>query len=73
VILNFIFIPKYGINGAALTSAISFTLMTILFLRQSKVTYIRFPKDIHKPILAGIFAAIILYSTAAIFLEYLLF
>ncbi|ODS37238.1 hypothetical protein BEH94_07190 [Candidatus Altiarchaeales archaeon WOR_SM1_SCG] len=67
VILNFIFIPKYGINGAALTSAISFTLMTILFLRQSKITNVRFPKDIHKPVLAGIFAAVILYSTATLF------
>ena len=67
VILNFIFIPKYGINGAALTSAISFTLMTILFLRQSKITNVHFPKDLYKPILAGIFASIILYSTATLF------
>ena len=67
ILLNFIFIPKYGINGAALTSAISFTLMTILFLRQSKITNVRFPKDIHKPVLAGILAAAILYSSATLF------
>ncbi len=67
ILLNFIFIPKYGINGAALTSAISFTIMTILFLRQSEITRVQFPKDVHKPIIAGIFAAIILYSTATVF------
>jgi len=41
--------------------------MTILFLRQSKITNVHFPKDIYKPILSGIFAAIILYLLASVF------
>jgi len=61
VILNFIFIPKYGINGAALTSAISLTIMTILFLKQSKITNVQIPKDIYKPIIAGLITIILLF------------
>ncbi|OQX18172.1 MAG: hypothetical protein BWK75_06850 [Candidatus Altiarchaeales archaeon A3] len=67
VALNFIFIPPYGINGAAFTTLISTIIMTILFLRTSKTTNIKFPKDIYKPIIAGILAAIILYLMASLF------
>ncbi len=67
VLLNFIFIPLYGINGAAFTSLVSGVVMTILFLRTSKITYVEFPKDIYKPVLAGILAAVILYLLATLF------
>ena len=67
VILNLIFIPRYGIEGAALTSAISFTLMTTLFLMtalflmQSKLTNFKIPGDIYKPIISGITTIILLF------------
>jgi len=32
IILNFIFIPKYGANGAALSSTISYAVAGLLFL-----------------------------------------
>ncbi len=67
VALNLIFIPLYNINGAAFTTLISTTIMTILFLRTSKTTSVKFPKDIYKPIVAGILAMIILYLTASLF------
>jgi len=67
VLLNFIFIPLYGINGAAFTTLISTIIMTSLFLITSKTTNIKFPKDIYKPVAAGILAAIILYLLATLF------
>ena len=67
VLLNLIFIPLYDINGAAFTSLVSAVIMTLLFLRTSNITYVQFPKDIHKPVIAGIFAAVILYLTATLF------
>ncbi|PKP58766.1 MAG: hypothetical protein CVT88_06765 [Candidatus Altiarchaeales archaeon HGW-Altiarchaeales-1] len=67
VLLNFIFIPIYDINGAAFASLISAIIMTTLFLRTSKTTNIKFPKDIYKPVAAGILAAVILYLLATLF------
>ena len=65
VLLSFIFIPQPGtiggINGAALASAISFTIMTILFLKQSKITNVQFPKDIYKPVVAGLITVAVLF------------
>jgi len=67
VVLNFIFIPLYGINGAAFTTLVATIIMTFLFLRTSKTTNIKFPKDIYKPLIAGILSAIILYMVASLF------
>jgi len=67
VLLNFIFIPLYGINGAAFTTLISSVIMTALFLSASKTTRVKFPNDMHKPVIAGILAAIILYLIATFF------
>jgi len=70
VILNFIFIPEngvlapygiFGINGAALASAISLIIMAILFLKQSKITRVQIPKDIYKPIIAGLVTISLLF------------
>jgi len=65
-LLNFIFIPLYNINGAAFTTLISSAVVAYLFLT-TKVINFKFPKDIYKPIISGILAAIILYLIAAFF------
>lgn len=67
VVLNFIFIPLYGMNGAAFTTFVSTVIMTFLFLRTSNITHIKLPKDIYKPIIAGILSAVVLYIIASLF------
>jgi len=62
IILNLLLIKPYGIDGSAFASMISFSIMTVLFLRIRKTTYQEIPKDIHKAFLAGITALVILMA-----------
>jgi len=52
--LNFLFIPKYGMDGAAIASAIAFAISTILFIFFSwRLLKFSFPIESLKAILAG--------------------
>jgi len=54
IISNLILIPRYGINGAAFASAISYSLMAVLFFYKRRITRLKIPRDIYKPMVAGI-------------------
>lgn len=62
IILNFVFIMLYGMNGAAFATMISFTVMTLLTFKFSKDLFnFNLPSDIHKPLTAGVIALVILF------------
>ncbi len=65
IILNFILIPPFGIEGAALTTALSY--LVILILSTRKIIYffqVRFPYDLWiKLIFAGLAFAAVVYGT----------
>jgi len=61
-ILNWFLIPIYGINGAAFSSAFSNILMTALFFLAKDMTYLKVPRDIYKPLLAGFLALLAIYA-----------
>ncbi|HQT44605.1 MAG TPA: flippase [Candidatus Micrarchaeota archaeon] len=55
IILNFILIPPYGITGAAVSSMLGFSIMTIVNqYYANKVFGFKFPKNAWKNIFAGI-------------------
>ncbi len=57
IVLNIILIPIYGINGAAIASAISFSVVAILLIYYvKKIFNFVFPSDFYKPLIAGILA-----------------
>jgi O-antigen/teichoic acid export membrane protein len=58
VVLNLLFIPAYGMEGAAFTSALSFIIMTALFMRTDKSMHLGVRLDIFKPLLAGALTAV---------------
>jgi len=61
ILLNFLFIPLWGINGAALASLISFILLSVMIFYYSKKLFnFSFPRETYKPIIAGIAALIIM-------------
>ena len=63
VALNIIMIPRWGIIGAGLATAISLAAINILKVIQVKVIYGFTPlrKDIYKPLVAGGLAGVIIY------------
>jgi len=58
IALNLVFIPLYGMEGAAFSSAVSFILMTYLFIRKGRESRFRIRYDVQKALLAGILALI---------------
>jgi O-antigen/teichoic acid export membrane protein len=57
VILNLLFIPVYGIEGAAISSAIAFLIATLLFIYYSrKIIGFKFPLESLKAVFAGLLA-----------------
>jgi O-antigen/teichoic acid export membrane protein len=57
VLLNLLLIPVYGIEGAAISSAIAFLVATLLFIYYSrKIIGFRFPIESFKAIFAGLIA-----------------
>ncbi|MBN2015037.1 MAG: oligosaccharide flippase family protein [Candidatus Altiarchaeota archaeon] len=56
--LNLVFIPLYGMEGAAFTSLTSFTLMALLFFSIRRTTYIKIPKNISRQLIAGLITLI---------------
>jgi len=64
VILNYLLIGKYGINGAAFASLISFVISFILALYYSKKIFGFNPKlETYKPIFSGLVTIFILFLT----------
>jgi O-antigen/teichoic acid export membrane protein len=62
IILNILFIPIWGINGAALASLIAFIVLGIvLWYYSKKVFNFEFPKEAYKPLIAGIMAFLIIF------------
>ncbi|MFH2106802.1 MAG: flippase [Candidatus Micrarchaeota archaeon] len=54
IIVNWMLIPQYGINGAAFALMISLTITAILTINYSrKIANLKLPVDAYKPILAG--------------------
>ncbi len=57
IIFNFLFIPLWGINGAAFASLISFVLLDLMiFYYSKKIFNFSFPKESYKPVVAGVLA-----------------
>jgi O-antigen/teichoic acid export membrane protein len=63
IALNVIMIPKYGIAGAGLATAISLGLLNIVRVVQVKILYgfTPFRKDLYKPLLAGAATFVVFY------------
>ncbi len=63
VLLNFLLIPKYGFNGAAIATATSFVIGAILitFFSARIIKLIPLTKSLIKPLLAGIISIGIIY------------
>lgn len=65
IILNLYLIPKYGINGAAITSASSYILLSAIFLTGSykSTKTLPFTKDYAKAAIAAAIASLIIILT----------
>ncbi len=62
VALGFLLIPSYGMEGAAIASAISLTVVTILFLYCTKKLFgFTFPPSFYKPLVAGVIALALIF------------
>lgn len=62
VVLNFVLIPVFRINGAALTSLMSLSLGALLIHYYSNKIYgFRFPKEAYKPLIAGIIGFVVIF------------
>lgn len=60
--LNFLFIPVWGINGAGLASLISFIALSIMLYYYSRKLFgFKFPREVYKPIIAGILAFVMIF------------
>jgi O-antigen/teichoic acid export membrane protein len=67
VILNFLFIPLWGINGSAFASMLSLGIMGIMIVYYSRKIYsFSFPKEIYKPLLAGIAVLVVIFLLKSI-------
>ncbi|MEM3432478.1 MAG: flippase [Candidatus Bilamarchaeaceae archaeon] len=72
IILNFLFIPLWEMDGAAIATFFSFLLMTILAFYYSKRLFaFSFPLELLPPIFAGLVAFLILYITRQNIIEYI--
>jgi O-antigen/teichoic acid export membrane protein len=65
IVLNALLIPGYGIDGAAFGSAVSFVVMTALYLYIRETTYMEIPRALYKPLLAGFLALTFLFCIKA--------
>jgi O-antigen/teichoic acid export membrane protein len=67
--LNVIFIPRYGIAGAGLATAISLAALNVVRVVEVKILYgfTPFRRDLYKPILAGLLTLGIFYSLKTVF------
>ncbi len=64
IVLNLLFIPELGINGAALASFISFLISSLMMFYYSRGLFdFRFPKESYRPLAAGLVAFVLLYLT----------
>ena len=61
VVLNLALIPRYGMTGAAAATMVSLIVSTALFMRLRKTTYVKIPRSIYKPLLAGALTLIIFW------------
>jgi O-antigen/teichoic acid export membrane protein len=62
VILNYFFIPMWGINGSALASFMSLIVASILVYYYSAKTFnFSFPVEAYKPLIAGLISLIIIF------------
>jgi len=62
VLLNFILIPTWGINGAAFASMISFFVLSVMiFYYSKKIFKFSFPEETYKPLIAGFVSLTILF------------
>ncbi len=63
VSLNIVMIPRWGINGAGLATALSLALINIVRVIEVKIIYgfTPFRSDIYKPVLAGCITAASIY------------
>ncbi len=62
IILNFIFIPLWGMNGAAFASLLSFIIFSLMIWYYSKKIFgFVFPKGVYKLIIAGIIGFLVLF------------
>lgn len=62
IILNLLFIPKYGISGAALATSISYLIFSLLFIIESYYYLKLVPLSLNfwKPIVAGLITLIVI-------------
>jgi len=69
VILNFLLIPRWGINGAAFASLVSFIIWSaVIFYYSRKIFAFKFHIGIYRAVLGGLAALVILF----LFKEYVL-
>ena len=62
IALNWVLIPRYGIEGAAISSAVSFALVTVLLVYFTKKTFgLGFSAALVKPIVAAAIGLLILF------------
>lgn len=70
VILNFLFIPIYGIEGAAIASAISLSIVAVLLVYYTKKLFgFTFPHNFYKPLFAGVLALAFIFLVKGFVLE----
>lgn len=61
ILLNLLLIPRFGINGAALASVLSFIgAMTVYWYYSKKVFNFKFPKEVFTAIVAGAVGLVVL-------------
>ncbi|MBN2478074.1 flippase [Candidatus Micrarchaeota archaeon] len=64
IVLNLILIPNYGINGAAVASAVSLTLSAMLIMKDTnEILEYKVTAKIYKPIIAGVMSMAFLVLT----------
>jgi O-antigen/teichoic acid export membrane protein len=62
VLLNLFLIPSYGMNGAAVASAVAFIIATILFVYYSrKIVSFRIPPEAYKAFISGMIALALIF------------
>ncbi|MEM4359978.1 MAG: flippase [Candidatus Bilamarchaeaceae archaeon] len=62
IILNWFFIPQWGMDGAAFATLFSFFLMALLvFYYSQKLFGFKFPINAYKPLIAAVLAFVLLY------------
>lgn len=55
VVLNYLLVPLYGMEGSAVASFVSLACVTLLMTYYSRREFgFGFPRDLHKPLLAGV-------------------